>query len=53
MQNSSKDYILNNKGRYLKFDLIDNYGGDFIIIKSLIFHVKPIDSIEYKEETKH
>ena len=42
----SEEYILKNKGRYLKFDLIDNYGGNYIIIKNLKFYANPIDSIQ-------
>ena len=38
-------YEIQNKGRYMKFDILDNFGGDYIIIKKLIFYVDIIDSI--------
>ena len=41
-------YYLKNKGRFLKFDLIDNHGGDYIIIKNLKLNVVLLDSIEFE-----
>ena len=41
-------HYLNGKGRFLKFDLIDNHGGDYIIIKNLQLTVQLLDSIELK-----
>ena len=38
-------YEIQNKGRYIKFDILDNFGGDYIIIKKLKFNVYIIDSI--------
>ena len=42
----SNTFELRAKGRYLKFDLINNYGGDYIIIKKLTLEVCSIDIIE-------
>ena len=42
----SHEYNLKNKGRYLRFDLIDNYGGDYIIIKKINIYANPIDSVQ-------
>ena len=42
----SHEYNLKNKGRYLRFDLIDNHGGDYIIIKKIDFYANPIDSVQ-------
>ena len=40
------EYDIKSKGRYLKLELIDNYGGDYIIIKNFKIIANPIDSIE-------
>ena len=44
---SSEEYTLKNKGRYIRFDLLDNYGGDYFIIKNLKFYANPIDLVEF------
>ena len=44
----SRDYIINYKCRYLKFDFKDNFGGDYIIINNIMFYASPIDSVEFK-----
>ena len=43
----SEEYNLKNKGRYIRFDLLDNYGGNYFIIKNLKFYANPIDSVEF------
>ena len=48
IQSLSREYDLKNKGRYLKFDFKNNYGGKYIIIKHLEFYTEPIDSVQYK-----
>ena len=42
----SHEYNLKNKGKYLRFDLIDNYGGAYIIIKKINFYANPVDSVQ-------
>ena len=44
--NSSVKVILNSKGKFIKFYLLDNYGGEWIMIKSLTFDIDLIDSKE-------
>ena len=38
-------YEINNKGRYIKIDFLDNFGGNYIIIKQLTINVDCIHSV--------
>jgi hypothetical protein len=40
-----ENYAINNKGRYIKLELLDNFGGEYIMIKDIIFYCSCIDSI--------
>jgi len=44
----SNKYILKNKGKYLRVDFINNFGGDYIIIKKINFYANPIDSVIFE-----
>ena len=37
---------INEKGKYIEFNFIDNYNGKYIIIKKINFHVKVINNVK-------
>ena len=42
----NKEHKLNNRGRYIRFDFIDNFGGNWIIIKNLQIDIDFIYSVQ-------